>query len=452
MSRAATQASALRVLLEALGVDAVYGPRGPWEVDVEVDPTVAVALAAAHRRVHGLAAAAHLGDGRFVLGDLSGRDEVTVVLDDASDLVEPARELRDALVSRPRRRIVVVARVDPERAAPALVRPDPLGVDSWTVPDETLVDRVRAAERPMVIAGPGVVDAGAVGDLRALAGAADLGVLNTWGAKGVFDWRSRHHWATVGLQAHDLELGGVVESDLVVLTGIDPDELDMVFLAGRPTLDVSPASLGPLAEQWSRPRGDGAMPELRARLAEVTQAGWGRADAPLAPSQATRTYSELVRAGGFVAADPGLAGYWVARTLGTTRLGGAKVPSRRAERGSAIASVVVSRLRRPRASALAVTDAPLQEIDHLLLDSAQHLGVSVTVEVWDTDGPRLSADEHEARLRGAADLGSTLLPLVTDPSQLDEMVRAAGRVTAWGGLVHELTVGGRADDAGGAPA
>jgi hypothetical protein len=439
-----TQAAGLRRLLDALGIDVVYGPGGDWPIDVEVDSSVAVALASVHRRVHGLPAAAHLGEGRFVLGGFHADDSVTTVVHALDDVGALADQLRDALATDPPMRVELAARFDPRRSGGELVELTPPGPPSWMPPGDALVARVAAAERPMVIAGPGVVAAGAVADLRALAAAADLGVINTWGAKGVFDWRSRHHWATVGLQARDLELGGVPESDLVALTGIDADELDLATLEGRPTVEVPPASLGPLAEVWSRPRRDVAMPALRARLAGVTQDGWARTELPMAPSQVTRNYSELVSRGGFVAADPGIAGYWVARTLGTTRLGGAKVPARRAERGSAIASVIVARLRRPGASALAVVDGPLREVDEGLLDAARRLGVHVPVEMWSPDGQPVSVDDHARRVDQVmwrTDVAG--MTVATDTTQLDRMIEAAGPVTAWGGLVHEL-IGGSA--------
>src|SRR5262249_31467968 len=57
----------------------------------------------------------------------------------------------------------------------------------------------------LVLAGPGVVRAGsdAVAGLQAVAAKAACGVVNTWGAKGVFRWDSPHHYGTAGLQADD---------------------------------------------------------------------------------------------------------------------------------------------------------------------------------------------------------------------------------------------------------
>src|SRR4051794_34245217 len=86
--------------------------------------------------------------------------------------------------------------------------------DRWQEPPDDVVAAVGAAAAPVVLAGPGVVYEGAVAGLHALAVAGSTGVLNTWGAKGVFDWRSRHHLATVGLQALDFERGGLAGADL----------------------------------------------------------------------------------------------------------------------------------------------------------------------------------------------------------------------------------------------
>src|SRR5687768_2999894 len=80
--------------------------------------------------------------------------------------------------------------------------------ERWVEPTDEVLEQVTAAEAPLVLAGPGVVADGAIPGLQALATAGDLGVVNTWGAKGIFDWRSRHHLATVGLQANDAELAG----------------------------------------------------------------------------------------------------------------------------------------------------------------------------------------------------------------------------------------------------
>jgi thiamine pyrophosphate-dependent acetolactate synthase large subunit-like protein len=397
-----------------------------------------VLLARAHRAVHGTAAAAHVGDGTLVVpGPRPGgvtEPADTVVVED----VETLRALPSLLAERVRGDGVRLdLRVDLAQPAPdgPVARPSP--AEDWAEPDERLLRDVAQAGRVVVLAGPGVVERGAVGALRALAAAGRLGVLNTWGAKGVFHWQSRHHWATVGLQARDFELGGIPEADLVLAVGVDEREAPRHLWAGGAAVrEVAPEALGPLAERW--PVGAREFPEvppLRERLAAVTQAGWAADGAPLMPSLVTRHYAQLLGETGLVVADPGTAGYWVARTFATTRLGSVFVPAAPVE-GWAVACVLAARLVTPLRPGLAVVDGGTGERGSAVLAEAARLGVGIGIEAWDEDAEPSTAGSHLARLEvlvspvPSAQIESTL---ATDPRQLAEMVDVAGPVRAWTG-------------------
>jgi thiamine pyrophosphate-dependent acetolactate synthase large subunit-like protein len=307
-------------------------------------------------------------------------------------------------------------------------RPDGAGDDAS--PDE-VAEALRTGRRPVVLAGPGVVLLDRVDALRAVAEAANIGVLNTWGAKGVFDWRSPHHLGTVGLQARDAELVGLADADPVVATGLDEHELGTAWRT-VPLVEVDPRSLDALAARVT-PRSEPiARPPLFEALAAVTQAGWERTEAPLAPSRVTRTYGELLGRAGVVAADPGVAGFWVARTVPTERVRGVVVPGDPAATGAAVATAVVSRLLDPDRPALAVVDR-LDDVGRAVLDAAARLGVAVAVERWCDDGELLDADCHRERLVDLLGTGGEVA-LAIDPTQLAEFVTVAGEVTAWGGL------------------
>ena len=88
-------------------------------------------------------------------------------------------------------------------------------------------------------------------------------------------------------------------------------------------------------------------------------------------------YAECVAAGALVAADAGGAGFWVARTLGTTRLGAVIVPSTPSP-GFAAACVAVSLLRHPGRPALAVIDLADAEATTVIVDAAAALGITRT--------------------------------------------------------------------------
>jgi hypothetical protein len=362
------------------GADAVYGDALDGVDVVPVPRHLAPLLAEAHWRIRGREAGIHRGGGTVV-----GRDG------------EP---------------------LGPPTQAP----------DRWVEPDEAAVRELRRASNPIVLAGPDVVLLGAVAGLHAMAAAGCVGVVNTWGAKGVFDWRSRHHLATAGLQARDWELAGFGEADLIVATGLHRREA-LGTWQQAPVVHVHPWSLGPLAERWQRPPTPIAKPPLFTELARITQDGWEHAAAPLPPSKLTQHYGRVFGGGGLVAADPGTAGYWVARTVGTTGVGGVLVPGEADAHGFAVAAAIVSGLLEPDRPALAVVDR-LEDVHHELLDLAAALEVPVAVEVWRLDGPDLDADEHEGRLLRLVEHGG-VVDVATDGRQLRRMVAVAGPIVAW---------------------
>jgi thiamine pyrophosphate-dependent enzyme len=410
------------------GIDATYGaPFGALEV-VPVAGTAAPLFAQAHQRVHRSRAAAHRGDGVFWLPGLDPGPCLTVEVDSAEVLVALVPALSSAEVE-------LHVTLDPTQPVEESTLWPSAPEDNWLEPTDETVGAVDAASTLVLLAGPGIIGHGAVPGLHDLAVSAGVGVLNTWGAKGVFDWRSRHHLATIGLQANDFVLSGLDEADLIIATGLDQAESPEQRWRLAPALTVPPAGLAPLAERCgSGRRTPMAMPPLRARLAEVTQRGWSVEASPLPPSRATMHYAECVAAGALVAADAGNAGFWVARTLGTTRLGAVIVPSTHSP-GFAAACVAVSLLRRPSRPALAVIDRAEVEATGVIVDAAAALGVHVPVEAWDLDGDRLDADAHRERLRrlvlGGLPAGNMRCTLATDPHQISEMIGAAGPIVAW---------------------
>jgi hypothetical protein len=148
----------------------------------------------------------------------------------------------------------------------------------------------------------------------------------------------------------------------------------------------------------------------------------------------TLHYAQCLAEGALIAADPGVAGFWVARTLGTTRFGAVIVPSSPWP-GFAAACVAVSLLRRPSQPALAVTDRSAEGPTAAIVDAAATLGLRVPVEVWDPEGDRLDAASHRERLRrlvfGTLPSGGAPSTLATDPGQMAEMIEAAGSIVAW---------------------
>ena len=290
--------------------------------------------------------------------------------------------------------------------------------------------------RIVVLAGPGVIDDHALDGLRAFARAGDLGVANTWGAKGVFAWDSPHHLGTCGLQARDFELLGWIEADTIVATGIDTDESPRSDFAFAPVIDIAPRDLVASAGAVVA-RGKPLHNELYPRLAAVAQPGYVDDKVPLHPARAVADLGAALPVGGLVVADPGVAGLWVARTFPTPALHPGQprrvvVPARREPGVAARVALDAALAGRP---AIAVTTAPLDEATRRVVDDATDRDIALVVVVWGERGNVRVADDHCTLLADA--LAASRPVLVEVPVALDDtslLIDAAGEVVAWGGL------------------
>jgi len=287
--------------------------------------------------------------------------------------------------------------------------------------------------RVLVFAGPGVVRAGAAEGLRGLAEAVGLGVSNTWGAKGVFDWRSHHHLGTVGLQERDFELGGFDEADTIVATGIDPDESPRHRWARDRVVTIPPSMLIGLVTQWPG-HVDGTIadrPPLFDLIAGVVQPQWQDEKVPMAPARVLADLAAAMTPGDRLAADPGPAGLWVARAFATTELGSVVVPATVAP-GFAAAAALAAAVRQPRVRVVGVTAGPLDDVSCRVLDLARSMDVNLVLEVWGREGELESAADHAAALTAArAGRGVKVLSVPVDFGWTDALVEVAGPVVAW---------------------
>ena len=283
--------AAVQLLAQALataGVSAAYGRPYPGLPVTEVDdPQVALLLCHAHRAVHGAPAVAHLGGGRLVVasrrpalapgarrGDRSPPLSLPApvrVIDEAEELFTLGPAVAEAVEGGG---LCLQLDVDPASRLGEGAVAVPANADEYPEPDPSVVADLAAAWPVVVLAGPDVIGRRAVGGLRALAAAGRLGVLNTWGAKGVFHWRSRHHWATVGLQELDFELGGLPGADVVLAVGLDeaeaPERLWSAVSAPRAS---PPSSSGRWRERWGVP---GPFPDHAAAARPVGRRHPGR--------------------------------------------------------------------------------------------------------------------------------------------------------------------------------
>ena len=290
--------------------------------------------------------------------------------------------------------------------------------------------------RLVVLAGPAVLtspDGAGLSGLRSFAAQGALGVANTWGAKGVFDWDSPHHLGTCGLQTRDFELLGWSDVDAIIATGIDEAESPRDRFSLAPVFDVAPDALDSLAGTVHS-TGPPPVNELYPRLAAVAQPGFVDDRVPLHPARAVAELGAALPAGGLMTADPGIAGLWVARTFPTPAVapGGPRrvvVPSRWEPGLAARIAVAAATEGRP---AIVVTTDHVDPATAAVYDAAAAAALPLVLVVWSQHTTLRRVDEHREQLDVAIGGGRTaVISVPVDLSLTGLLIEAAGPVAAW---------------------
>lgn len=286
----------------------------------------------------------------------------------------------------------------------------------------------------LVLAGRGVVRAGRVADLQGFADRVGIGVLNTYTAKGVFQWDSPYHFGTGCLQERDLALAGVRAGARVLAVGVDADECAPALLraAGVDASSLVGIDVSELPTAHVRRAAAGTEltpPPLYYAIFDIAQPLYKLTESPLNPARAAADIAEVLPDGSAVCVEPGLPGLWVGRTLPTRYLGSARVPAA-GRPGTAVAGALLGAL--DGAPRVAIVADALGEDDERLLEWARSAGLNVTVVVWTLDAPARNAEQHRAALAETlARPGVTVLPVAVDLAATQLLLDAAGPLVAW---------------------
>ena len=428
-----TIADALEERLRSLGVQRVYGqPLANLQQVPVSNPDLAVLLADADGRL-----GHHDGSGRLGAALLDG--PILHLSSSPGGLaplqrVSSAVELLDALVDPPGMLLpgtlalhldLDLNEVVPEGLAPTR--------QVERVPVLTL-DPSLAALNMLVLVGPGVIRANALDGVRDFARSAGCGIVTSWGAKGVERWDSPFHFGTFGLQQRDAECTGIDQAEILILSGIDPAEIPPQLLDGFVTQEVPPGQLHALTTAWppsrSLPQRPGAYELLRSVITPLYESEV----VPLTPPRAALHMAGLLPEGGTVVADPGAAGFWLARSFPTSFPGNICIPASFTPGFAAAAALVCSLEARPY---FAVSDQiggidGLDDVTAELLELAEELNQPVSLQLWGPEGTLSNSAAHIEVLQ--AQLAAEHVRIDEVPVNLDaieDIERVAGELIAW---------------------
>ncbi|HEY6571332.1 MAG TPA: acetolactate synthase large subunit [Candidatus Limnocylindrales bacterium] len=318
----------------------------------------------------------------------------------------------------------------PEDIAASAVDPglEPLVLQAASFPEPTdeaierAADLIAGAERPLILAGNGVLRRNASPELREFARGLHVPVAVTFMGKGAIDDRSHLSLMAVGLQARDHVLSGFDRADLVVSVGYDPVEygpsrwnpgggkrivhIDTtpaeVDAAYRPQVELIGDIGGTLRRLLAAllPRGIGGRDatqrhasrevlvhaDLRQELLRELAAyeaddGW-----PIRPQKAIADLRAVLAPDDIVVSDVGAHKIWVARLYQAYEPNTVIISNGFASMGIALPGAIAASLVHPDRHVVALCGDGGFLMNVQELETAVRLGVRVTVVIWRDDG------------------------------------------------------------------
>ena len=281
---------------------------------------------------------------------------------------------------------------------------------------------VAASERPIVLAGNGVLRRNAAPELRAFARGLHVPVAMTFMGKGAIDDRSHLSLMAVGLQTRDHVLSGFDRADLVVSVGYDPVEyapswwnpdrskriihIDTtpaeVDAAYQPEVELIGDIDGALARLLSAvlPHGIGGRDaserheakeilvnaDLRMALLEELGAFGADQGYPIKPQRAIADLRRALGPSDIVVSDVGAHKVWVARLYQAYEPNTVIISNGFAAMGISLPGAIAAKLVHPDRKVVALCGDGGFLMNSQELETAKRIGANVTVVIWRDDG------------------------------------------------------------------
>jgi acetolactate synthase-1/2/3 large subunit len=281
---------------------------------------------------------------------------------------------------------------------------------------------LAASERPIVLAGNGVLRRNASAALRELARGLHVPVAATFMGKGAIDDRSHLSLMAVGLQARDHVLSGFDRSDLVVSVGYDlveyapsswnpdrskriihidtqPAEVDAAY---RPEIELIGDIDGTLRRLLAavQPHGIGGRDaserhasreilvhaDLRTELLRELETHAANDAWPITPQRAIGDLRRALEPEDIVVSDVGAHKIWVARLYQAYEPNTVIISNGFAAMGIAIPGAIAAALVHPDRKVVALCGDGGFLMNSQELETATRVGANITVVIWRDDG------------------------------------------------------------------
>ena len=295
---------------------------------------------------------------------------------------------------------------------PAVARPLPVNSPVPPEPPQLQVERaaelISKARNPMIMAGNGVVRAGAWKHLADFAEQLNIPVTNTFMAKGVVPFRNRTSLASAGLQANDYISCGFSRADVVICIGYDlveyhpylwhptrdrsiihidrtPAEVDEHYSITVGVLGDIKHSLMRIAE-LATPHQGHVMRPLREALIEDMNQHRDDQGFPLKPQKIIWDLRTVLKLDDIVVCDVGAHKMWMARMFRCELPNTCLISNGFASMGIAVPGAIAAKMVSPERAVVAVTGDAGFMMNSQEIETAMRLKVPVVILIWNDGG------------------------------------------------------------------
>ena len=263
---------------------------------------------------------------------------------------------------------------------------------------------IGAARYPLVLAGNGVIRAGACDQLVAMAERLNLPVATTFMAKGAIPLSHRLALGAVGLQAHDYVACGFDRADVIIAVGYDmveyhpwlwnqdnrariihidsePAEVDEYYIVEAGVIGDLGLALDGLAARVT-PRPENLADTLRQTIVDELAEHAGDRAFPLKPQKIIWDLRQALAPEDIVISDVGAHKMWMARMYQAERPNTCIISNGFASMGIALPGAIAARIAHPDRTAVAVTGDAGFLMNSQEIETALRYQIPIVILVW----------------------------------------------------------------------
>lgn len=264
---------------------------------------------------------------------------------------------------------------------------------------------INQAERPIILAGNGVIRDGASETLRKFAEAKNIPVANTFMAKGVLPSDHPLTLYTVGMQEQDYVLCGFDLADVIITVGYDfveylpkywndeamhpivhidsmPAEVDAYYPVGTELVGDVKEGLGALDSHVDKKELWPKVEQLKTQLVEQLHTSDDASGSPVVPQRILADLKKAEKGEAIVISDVGAHKLWVARMYQPEKPNHTIISNGWASMGIAVPGAIAAKLANPDNPVVAVTGDGGFLMNGVELSTAKRMGLAMVFIIF----------------------------------------------------------------------